>query len=144
MKTIKVLILILAIALAAGSANAQKLNGENIKFPNGNREWSDTIFKKMLTAEMKEKGQKSVLLAIRVKILDETQSGRLYNLEITNKSDQQKVSFDIVNQNNITPVRLKPGQTRVFEMLKWTVRTSDITPADEYYWEYPGLEFIKE
>ena len=125
------------------TVNGQQVNGQKVNFPKGKENWSDTIFKKLLTKEMKKDGIKPVLLGIRIKIVNQTSTGKLYNMEITNKSGDQKVKFDISNHKNVFTVKLKPHQSKVVEFLNWQTQTAE-SGTDDYYWEYPGMEFIKE
>jgi len=124
------------------TVNGQQVNGQKVSFPKGKESWSDTIFKKLLTKQMKNDGMKPVLLGIRVKMVNQSSSGKWYNMEITNKSVDQKVKFDISNRKDQYTVRLKPHQTKVVELLNWG--TPAEAGADDYFWEYPGMEFIKE
>ena len=125
------------------TVNGQQVNGQKVNFPKGKENWSDTIFKKLLTKEMKKDGLKPVLLGIRVKIVNQTAAEKWYNMEITNKSGDQKVKFDISNRKSVLTVKLKPHQTKVVELLNWNGKQAESGP-DDYYWEYPGMEFIKE
>jgi hypothetical protein len=125
------------------TVNGQQVNGQKVNFPKGKENWSDTIYKKLLTKEMKKDGIKAVLLGIRVKIVNESSAGKWYNMEITNMSDIQKVKFDISNHKNVFTVKLKPHQSKTVEFLNWITQKTD-SGTDDYYWEYPGMEFLKE
>jgi len=138
-----VVILPAFIMMLMFTVNGQQVNGQKVNFPKGKENWSDTIFKKLLTKQMKKDGVKPVLLAIRVKIVHESSTGRWYDMEITNKSVDQKVKFDVSNHKNEYTVRLKPNQTRIIELLNWRSSPSE-AGADDYFWEYPGMEFIRD
>ncbi len=125
------------------TVHGQQVNGQKVHFPDGKENWSDTIYKKLLTKEMKKQGLKPVLLGIRVKIVNQTSSGKWYNMEITNKSADEKVKFDIVNHKNVFTVKLKPQQTRIVELLNWSTKGAE-SAGDDYYWENPGMDFVKE
>jgi hypothetical protein len=118
----KKLILIFAfiiILLGVFPAFAQQINGQRFTFKNGNTEWSDTIYKKLLTKKMAKEGQKPVLLGIRYKSDKVVDEGKWYLIEITNKSKSEKVKFNVATSHSqeIFPIKLGPGETKVIKKL---------------------------
>ena len=122
-----VLIFAFAIALMGFSPLiGQQLNGQAFTFKKDKTDWSDTIYKKLLTKKMAKDGQKSVLLAIRYKFDRAVEDGNWYQIEITNKSKDQKVKFNVVSSHNqdVFTVKLNPNQTRVFSKLYYRTRAA--------------------
>ena len=116
-----------------GTIRAQNINGKAFTFREGNNGWSDTIYKKLLTKKMSEKGVKPVLLGIRYKLDKKVEEGKWYKLEITNKSNDTKVKFNVSSKHNqeIYSVRLNPGQTKVLEKLYWKRSSADANTQPE-------------
>ena len=105
-------------------ANGQKLNGQSFSFPKGKTEWSDTIYRRLLTKKMKKDGQQPVLMAFRYKMIKDTNEGQWYEIEITNKSKITKIKFKVTSRNNedIYTVRLDPMETKEIQKFYWKVR----------------------
>jgi hypothetical protein len=142
MKKIAVMLPALIMVLIF-TVHGQQVNGQKVSFPKGKDNWSDTIFKKLLTKQMKKAGDKPVMLGIRVKLVNESSYGKWYDMEITNKSNDQKVKFDISNRQDTYTVKLKPHQAKVVELLNLNTLRSE-SGEDDYFWEYPGMDFLKE
>jgi len=138
MKKIIFLFLITIGMLANIPVEGQKVNGKTFSFPRGKAEWSDTVFKKLLTKEMAKKSIKPVVIGIRYKFVKSVDEGNWYEIEITNKSPQTKIKFKVSsnhNQDNYT-VRLDPKQTKVIERLYWRpniMNTQGVTDTDGDY-----------
>lgn len=125
----------------------QKLNGESFSFKKGKNEWSDTIYKKLLTKKMAKDGQKAVLLGIRYKFEQNVDEGTWYQIEITNKSNDQKVKFNIASKNkmDLYSVKLNPLQTKIFKKLyykKKTVGIDDSQNSDADFYISPYEELL--
>jgi len=121
MKKIVSLLVIAIVTLAFFHVNGQTVNGKPFSFPKGKTEWSDTIYKKLLTKEMADKGTTAVLIAIRYKFVKSVPEGNIYQIEITNKSKETKIKFKVISnksQDKFT-VELDPLQTKVLEKLYW-------------------------
>ena len=103
----------------------QQLNGEQFTFKKGKTEWSDTIYKKLLTKQMEKAGQKPVLLAIRYKYDRTVEQGNWYQIEVTNKSKDQKIKFNVASNHNqdVFTVKLNPSESKVFQKLYYRTRT---------------------
>jgi hypothetical protein len=106
----------------------QQLNGQQFTFRKGNTEWSDTIYKKLLTKKMAKKGQKPVLIAIRYKFDRAVDDGKWYQIEITNKSKDEKIKFNVASSHyqDVFTVKLDPNQTKVFQKLYYRSKTTGI------------------
>jgi hypothetical protein len=121
MKKILFLVVFALFAMADLNVNGQKVNGDSFTFPKGKTEWSDTIYKKLLTKEMAKKGVNAVTLAIRYKYVKTLDEGNWYEIEITNKSADTKVKFKVSSKNSQGKytVKLDPKQTKVIDKLYW-------------------------
>ena len=118
----KKIVLILAFSITMIGISpliGQQLNGQHFTFTKGKTDWSDTIYKKLLTKKMAKDGQKPVLLAIRYKFDRTVEEGNWYQIEITNKSKDQKIKFDVTASHNqeVYTVKLNPNQTKIFKKL---------------------------
>ncbi|MDP4282404.1 MAG: hypothetical protein Q8867_09695, partial [Bacteroidota bacterium] len=84
-------------------------------------EWSDTLFRRLLTKQMAKEGIHPVLIAIRCKFLNKEAEGSWYQIEITNKSKDTKIRFNVhaSHGQDIYTVKLTPGQTRTFRKFYW-------------------------
>ncbi len=102
----------------------QQLNGQHFTFQKGKTDWSDTIYKKLLTKKMAKDGQKPVLLAIRYKFDKTVDEGNWYQIEITNKSKDEKIKFNVTSSHNqeIFTVKLKPSETKVVKKLYYKTK----------------------
>jgi CRISPR/Cas system-associated exonuclease Cas4 (RecB family) len=119
MKKILFFISVTLSMTAFSRADAQQVNGQTFSFPKGKTEWSDTIYKKLLTKEMAKEGLKAVPIGIRYKFIKSVEEGNWYAIEISNQSPDAKVKFRVVekhNQNAYT-VSLDPKQTKVIRKL---------------------------
>jgi hypothetical protein len=112
--------------MAYSRANGQQVNGQTFSFPKGKTEWSDTVYKKLLTKDMAKEGKKAVLIGIRFKFLKAVDEGNWYEIEITNQSSDEKVEFKVVSKRNSDSftVSLGPKQVKVVEKLY--VRTNNM------------------
>jgi hypothetical protein len=123
----KIFLLMIAFGmLAYFHVNGQKVNGKPFSFPKGKTEWSDTVYKKLLTKQMAKKGIRPVEIGIRYKFVNSVNEGNWYEIEITNKSPDTKIKFRVSstnNQDNYT-VRLDPKQTKVIDKLYWHSNTA--------------------
>jgi hypothetical protein len=130
-KIIGFLFLTLVLALPHRS-EAQQINGQTFRFPNGKTEWSDTVYKKILTKQMAKEGMSSVLIGIRYKLIKSSDEGSLYAIEVTNKSPDSKVKFRVVEKKNqdAYTVSLDPKQTKVFQKLYLRTGTIDAQNID--------------
>jgi hypothetical protein len=119
MKKILFLLYFLISLAAFSQADGQKLNGQTFSFPKGKTNWSDTIYKKLLTKEMAKEGIKAVPIGIRYKFVKSVDEGNWYAIEITNKSTDTKIKFRVVEKHNqdAYTVRLDPKQTKVIQKL---------------------------
>jgi hypothetical protein len=141
-------IALMAFLLIAVQLSAQQLNGQNFTFPKGKTEWSDTVYKRLLTPEMAKQGTKPVLLGIRYKYIKDEADGRWYQIEITNKSADTKVKFKVTTAKgrDESTVKLDAMQTKVIEKFyaknKPAVPQAD-TGTDDEYLSYP-LEDLLE
>ena len=118
------------------SVIGQQLNGQAFVFKKGNQDWSDTVYKKLLTKEMARKGKQSVLLAIRYKYERTVEQGNWYQIEITNKSKTEKVKFDVSSSHRqeLFTVKLNPNETKVFKRLYYRSQTT--VPEGEIDMDY--------
>ena len=126
----KKIILIFAFAIAFLSFSpliGQQINGQAFTFKKGKTEWSDTIYKKLLTKKMAKDGKKAVLIAIRYKFDRTVDEGTWYQIEITNKSKTEKIKFNVASRRNqdVFTVKLNPDQTQTFKKLYYRSRTVD-------------------
>jgi hypothetical protein len=115
------------LALVYFHANGQQVNGKPFSFPNGKTEWSDTVYKKLLTKQMSKNGVRPVVIGIRYKYVKSADEGNWYEIEITNTSPETKVKFKVSsnhNQDNYT-VRLDPRQTKVIDKLYWRAKSTN-------------------
>lgn len=114
----------------------QQLNGQAFVFKKGKQEWSDTVYKKLLTKEMAKKGKKPVLLAIRYKYERAEEQGNWYQIEITNKSNTEKVKFDVSSSHRqeLFTVKLDPNETKIFKKLYY--RSQSNAPEGEIDMDY--------
>jgi|WetSurMetagenome_2_1015567.scaffolds.fasta_scaffold451827_1 hypothetical protein len=119
MKKVFLISALVIIIIGKSPLSGQQLNGQKFTFQKGKTEWSDTIYKKLLTKKMAKEGQKAVLLAIRYKLDRVVDEGNWYQIEITNKSHVTKVKFDVSSSHNqdVFTVKLNPDQTRIFKKL---------------------------
>ena len=119
MKKILFLIFVTLSMMAFSQTDGQQLNGQIFSFPKGKGEWSDTIFKKLLTKEMAKEGLKAVPIGIRYKFIKSVEEGNWYAIEINNRSSDTKVKFRVVEKHNqdAYTVRLDPKQTKVIQKL---------------------------
>jgi hypothetical protein len=118
----KKIILVLAFTITVLGVSpliGQQLNGQNFTFNKGKNEWSDTIYKKLLTKKMAKEGRKSVLLAIRYKFDRKVEEGNWFQIEITNKSKETKIKFNVASSHNqeVFTVKLNPSETKIFKKL---------------------------
>jgi hypothetical protein len=110
----------LIVSISAFSqAKGQKVNGQTFSFPKGKTEWSDTIFKKLLTKEMAKEKIMAVPIAIRYKLLKSVDEGNWYAIEITNLSAVTKIKFRVVEKRNqdAYTIKLDPKQAKVISKL---------------------------
>ncbi len=126
----------------------QQLNGQSFTFSKGKTDWSDTIFRKLRTKEMIKAGEKAVLLAIRYRFVKEVDTGKWYEIEITNKSPETKVKFKVNSGRNQESymVKLSPGETKSIQKLYWTEKRagSTVTPEEgNEYLSYPLEDIIE-
>ena len=100
-------------------AEGQQVNGQTFSFPNGKGEWSDTVYKKLLTKEMAKEGLKAVPIGIRYKFIKSVEEGNWYAIEISNNSSDTKIKFRVVEKHNqdAYTVSLYPKQTKVIQKL---------------------------
>jgi hypothetical protein len=105
--------------MAFSRADGQQVNGQTFSFPNGKGEWSDTVYKKLLTKEMAKEGVKAVPIGIRYKFIKSVEEGNWYAIEISNRSTETKVKFRVVEKHNqdAYTVSLDPKQTKVIRKL---------------------------
>jgi hypothetical protein len=127
MKKIVLILICTIVIVGVSSMYGQQLNGQPFTFKKGKTEWSDTIYKKLLTKKMAKDGQKSVLLAIRYKFESNTNEGKWYQIEITNRSKDTKVKFNISSSHNqeTFAVKLNPSQTKTIRKLYYRARTGE-------------------
>ena len=124
----KKIVLIFAVTITMMGMSpliGQQLNGEHFTFRKGKTDWSDTIYKKLMTKKMAKEGQKPVLLAIRYKFDRTVEQGNWYQIEITNKSKDTKIKFNVSSSHNrdIFTVKLNPNQTKVIKKLYYKSST---------------------
>jgi hypothetical protein len=135
------------IFLGISHLSGQQLNGQRFTFQKGKSEWSDTIYKKLLTKQMKEKGQKAVLLAIRYKLDQVVDEGNWYQIEITNKSHDTKVKFDVSSSHKqeVFTVKLNPDQTKIFRKLyfKKQVGTHNMQDNENEFYISPYEDLLE-
>jgi hypothetical protein len=119
MKKTLIFLFVMVSLSAFSQAEAQQVNGETFTFPNGKTEWSDTVYKKVLTKEMAKDGKKAVPIGIRYKFIKSVDEGNWYAIEISNKSADSKIKFRVVEKHNqdAYTVTLEPKQTKVFQKL---------------------------
>jgi hypothetical protein len=119
MKKIFLLLSVAACLFSVSRIEAQQINGESFTFPNGKTEWSDTVYKKVLTKEMQKEGQSAVLVGIRYKFVKSVEEGNWYAIEISNKSTESRLKFRVVEKRNqdAYTVTLDPKQTKVIQKL---------------------------
>jgi CRISPR/Cas system-associated exonuclease Cas4 (RecB family) len=105
--------------MAFSQADGQQVNGQTFNFPKGKGEWSDTIYKKLLTKDMAKEGLKAVPIGIRYKFVKSVEEGNWYAIEISNRSADTKIKFRVVEKHNqdAYTVRLDPKQTKVIQKL---------------------------
>ena len=105
--------------MAFSQTEGQNVNGQTFSFPKGKGEWSDTIYKKLLTKEMAKEGLKAVPVGIRYKFIKSVEEGNWYAIEISNRSAETKVKFRVVEKHNQNAysVSLDPKQTKVIQKL---------------------------
>lgn len=127
MKNVLFLLSFLISLAAFSQADGQKLNGQTFSFPNGKTEWSDTVYKKLLTKEMVKEGTKAVTIGIRYKFVKSVEEGNWYAIEITNKSTDTKIKFRVVEKHNqdAYTIRLDPKQTKEIQKLYLKSKTAD-------------------
>jgi hypothetical protein len=148
MKNLPTGIIILICLIISQNLFGQHLNGEKFSFPKGKSEWSDTIYKKLRTKKMVKEGVGAVLLAIRYKFEKEIETGKWYEIEITNKSHDTKVKFKFKSGHNqeVLTVKLNPDQTKIIRKFYWT--SGHISPVtsekDQYDDIYYPLEELLE
>ncbi|MCX6244825.1 MAG: hypothetical protein NTU98_08985 [Bacteroidetes bacterium] len=138
MKKSLFLALFALIVLACLQVDGQKVNGKPFSFPNGKTEWSDTVYKKLLTKQMAKNGLSPVVLGIRYKFVNAANEGNWYEIEITNTSPETKVKFKVSsnhNQDNYT-IRLDPKQTKVIDKLYWHSKSMLTQEANNNEGEY--------
>ncbi|MDP4282562.1 MAG: hypothetical protein Q8867_10500, partial [Bacteroidota bacterium] len=78
------LTIVLAGMISFFHAQGQQINGQSLTFSKGKTEWSDTLFRRLLTKQMAKEGIHPVLIAIRCKFLNKEAEGSWYQIEITN------------------------------------------------------------
>ncbi len=147
----KKLVFTIALLLLGGfmTVHAQLLNSQPFGFPNGMKEWSDTLYKSLHTKKMTKEGIEPVKLAFRVKFQKHVAKGKWYFVEITNQSPRTKIKFEFSagpGQDNYS-VKLKPGQTEVFEKFNWHVLSfSEKTKPDDQpeTWGFQFQEIIAD
>jgi len=105
--------------MAFSRADGQQVNGQTFSFPKGKTEWSDTVYKKLLTKEMVREGLRAVPIGIRYKFIKSVEEGNWYAIEISNISADTKVKFRVVEKHNqdAYTVSLDPKQTKVIRKL---------------------------
>jgi hypothetical protein len=132
MKKILFLLSVTVCLISFSKADAQKVNGQTFSFPNGKTEWSDTVYKKVLTKEMAKEGLKAVPIGIRYKFIKSVDEGNWYAIEISNISTDAKVKFRVVEKNNqeAYTVSLDPKQTKVIQKLYLRTATMDAQNQD--------------
>jgi hypothetical protein len=142
-------ILVMAFFLVmSGTLKCQQLNGQTFNFSKGKKEWSDTVYKKLRTKDMVKKGTPAVLLGIRYRYLSTVEAGNWYEIEISNKSADTKVKFNVSSgkDQEVYTVRLDPKQTKVIRKLYWQSRPmgTRTTPSDDNeYLSYPLEDIIE-
>ncbi|MCK9203662.1 MAG: hypothetical protein M0P58_04390 [Bacteroidales bacterium] len=119
-KVFSSLLLILCLA-AFSQVNGQKVNGNSFSFPEGKNAWSDTVFRKLQTKDMKDNNIQPVPLALRYKFLKQFSDGFRYAIEITNMSPDIKIKFRVTSKKGgeSYTIRLDPRQTKVFKKSHW-------------------------
>ncbi|MCX6247170.1 MAG: hypothetical protein NTW10_05505 [Bacteroidetes bacterium] len=132
MKKILFLLSVTVCLISYSRVDAQKVNGQTFSFPNGKTEWSDTVYKKVLTKEMAKEGLKAVPIGIRYKFVKSVDEGNWYAIEISNISADSKVKFRVVEKNNqeAYTVSLEPKQTKVIQKLYLRTSTMDAQNQD--------------
>ena len=117
MKKILFFLSVTFFLMAFSRADAQQVNGQIFNFPNGKTEWSDTVYKKLLTKEMAKEGLKAVPVGIRYKFIKSDEDGNWYAIEISNLSADTKVKFRVVEKHNQAAytVSLEQKQTKVIQ-----------------------------
>jgi len=147
----KKFIVIFAFAIAVLGFSpliGQQLNGQPFTFKKGKTEWSDTIYKKLLTKKMSKEGLKPVLLAIRYKLDRKVEEGNWYQIEITNKSHDTKIKFNVSSSHNqdVFTVKLAPSQTKVIKKLYYKTKslgTDDMQDNDADFFISPYEEILQ-
>lgn len=143
--TMKKYIILLLMILGVTSITpvvGQKVNGKNFSFPEGKDGWSDTVFRKLQTAAMKEKAIQPVTLALRYRLLKEYSDGYRYAIEITNTSNDIPVKFKVTSAKGKESytIRLDPKQTKVWKKSHWrTTTTASRTVTDresDYFFDF--------
>jgi hypothetical protein len=121
--------------------NGQQVNGQAFSFPNGKTEWSDTIYKKLLTKEMAKEGLAAVPVGIRFKFIRSVEEGNWYAVEVTNKSPDTKVEFKVVSKRDgdVYTVRLDPNQSKIIQKLY--VRSNK---AEQQYIEGASDDYLNQ
>jgi len=119
MKKILFFLSVILSMMAFSQTEGQNVNGQTFSFPKGKGEWSDTIYKKLLTKEMAKEGLKAVPVGIRYKFIKSVEEGNWYAIEISNRSAETKVKFRVVEKHNQNAysVSLDPKQTKVIQKL---------------------------
>jgi CRISPR/Cas system-associated exonuclease Cas4 (RecB family) len=119
MKKILFFLSIILSVVAFFQADGQQVNGQIFSFPNGKSEWSDTVYKKLLTKELARDGLKAVPIGIRYKFIKSVEEGNWYAIEISNRSADTKIKFRVVEKHNqdAYTVSLDPKQTKVIQKL---------------------------
>ena len=119
MKKILFLLSFTLCMMAFSRADGQRVNGQTFSFPKGKGEWSDTIYKKLLTKVMAKEGLKAIPIGIRYKFIKSVEEGNWYAIEISNMSADTKVKFRVVEKHNqdAYTVRLDPKQSKVIQKL---------------------------
>lgn len=133
MKRILLILVLILNLMSFSIVQGQKVNGQTFKFPNGKGEWSDTVYKKLLTKEMAKEGHKAVPIAIRYKFMNSVEEGNWYSIEITNRSTDTKIKFRVVEKRNqdAYTVRLDPRQTKVIRKLYQRSKELDSQNLDD-------------
>jgi hypothetical protein len=120
----KIFALLIAV-LFTGVLFAQiSCGGKYFTFPNGQKEWSDTLTKTLQSEKMASQNIAPVPLKFRIRLVKKMVMACHYEVEVTNMSTTQTISFsayndytDASNHRILHHLKLKPGQTGSFKII---------------------------